>query len=379
MYVISNTVHDDCSLPLFQELVGDREGYYIWSCPPIAMDRFLQSTTCHSPVIFLGIKDQLSAWKDFDWWHDQQQDGTCSIQGFARRHPNSTIVLFTSVENLQLELNEPNLHIIPWGGDWVNQKTEYSRMEPVLDKNFNSDRTYISLNRNVRSHRLVTLSYLFGKKYDHTGVITYLKNHSMPDSFLDTVSWEFGPGHDQLRDTILDGFESIKSNPALSVDDYDVYQQYGTAAIDNAGNFENRLRGLYRNSFVEIVSESVFTTPSFIVTEKTANSFFGCNFPIILGGCGIVAHLRELGLDVFDDVVDHGYDHIENPFDRIVTAIESNRRLLLDTDHARQSWLQCRPRFEHNVSVMQNIYAWYETRAKAKFAQVMTQISMQGV
>lgn len=375
MYIISKTVHDDCSLPLFQELVGDKEGYYMWSCPPIAMDRFLQSTTCTTPVIFLGIKDQLSSWKDFDWWHDQQQDGICSIQGFARRHSNSNIILFTSVENLELELDEPNLHIIPWGGDWVNQKTEYSQLAPVLDKNFDSSRTYISLNRNVRSHRLVTLSYLFGKNYDRTGVITYLKNHHMPDSFLDTVSWEFSPEHDQLRTTILDGFECIKSNQSLATDSYDVYRQYGTAEIDNAGNFENRLRMMYRDSFVEIVSESVFSTPSFILTEKTANSFFGCNFPIILGGCGIVAHLRELGLDMYDDVVDHSYDTIANPLDRIVLAIESNRRLLLDTDYAKQSWTQCQSRFESNVTVMRNIYSWYENRARTKFARIMQSLS----
>jgi hypothetical protein len=375
MYLISKTVHDDCSLPLFQDLVGDQESYYIWSNPPIAMDRFLQSATFHTPVIFLGIKDQLSSWKDFNWWHDYQQDGTCSIQGFARRHPDSSIILFTSVEKLELELKEPNLYIIPWGGDWVNQKTEYSRMAPVLDKNFNSDRTYISLNRNVRSHRLVTLSYLFGKNYDRTGVITYLKNHNMPDSFLDTVSWEFGPEHDTLRTTILEGFDRIKTNQSLAADHYDVYRQYGTAAIDNAGNFENRLRGMYRDSFVEIVSESVFTTPSFILTEKTANSFFGCNFPIILGGCGIVAHLRELGLDMFDDIVNHSYDLIANPFDRIVSAVESNRRLLLDTDHAKQSWTQCQLRFEHNVEVMHNMYSWYENRARTKFAKIMQSLS----
>jgi hypothetical protein len=339
------------------------------------MDRFLQSTTCTTPVIFLGIKDQLSGWKDFNWWHDQQQDGTCSIQGFARRHSESDIILFTSVENLELELDEPNLHIIPWGGDWVNQKTEYSQLAPVLDKNFASSRTYISLNRNVRSHRLVTLSYLFGKNYDRTGVITYLKNHHMPDSFLDTVSWEFSPEHDQLRTTMLDGFECIKSNQSLATDSYDVYRQYGTASIDNAGNFENRLRMMYRDSFVEIVSESVFTAPSFILTEKTANSFFGCNFPIILGGCGIVAHLRELGLDMYDDVVDHSYDTIANPFDRIVSAIESNRRLLLDTDYAKQSWTLCQSRFERNVSVMRNIYSWYEQRAKTKFVQILGNLS----
>ena len=178
-----------------------------------------------------------------------------------------------------------------------------------------------------------------------------------------------------MRTTILEGFDRIKTNQSLAADHYDVYRQYGTAAIDNAGNFENRLRGMYRDSFVEIVSESVFAAPSFILTEKTANSFFGCNFPIILGGCGIVAHLREIGLDMFDDIVDHSYDLIANPFDRIVNAVESNRRLLLDTDHAKQSWMQCQTRFEHNVAVMRNMYSWYENRARTKFAEIMQSLS----
>jgi hypothetical protein len=44
---------------------------------------------------------------------------------------------------------------------------------------------------------------------------------------------------------------------------------------------------------------------------------------------------------VFDDVVDHGYDLIQNPFDRITTAIDSNRRLLTDLDYVKKSWTQC--------------------------------------
>jgi hypothetical protein len=132
---------------------------------------------------------------------------------------------------------------------------------------------------------------------------------------------------------------------------------------------------MYRNSFVEIVTESTFAEPSFAITEKTAHSFFGCNFPIILGGCGIIAHLREIGFDMFDDVVDHSYDQIANPFDRIVSAIESNRRLLIDSDHAKQSWRRCHTRFEHNVQTVRNIYAWYEHRAKTKFARVLDGLS----
>jgi hypothetical protein len=282
-------------------------------------------------------------------------------------------VLFTSLEQLELEIDEPNLHIIPWGGDWLNQHTEYSTLQPVLDKNFDSERTYINLNRNVRSHRVVALSYLLGQGYDSTGVITYLQNpQGMPTDFLESIGWEFEiPRHDTLRTTILQGFNRL----SITDDDYDIYREYGQKNTDNAGNFENRLRNMYRDSFVEIVSESVFSSPAFMLTEKTAHAFYGCNFPIILSGCGAVAHLRELGLDVFDDIVNHDYDNIKNPFDRIVSAIESNRRLLTDTNHAKQSWKECRPRFERNVEVMRNMYSWYEHRTRQKFAETLELIS----
>lgn len=374
MYVISQAVYDDFTLPLFRDLAGNYESYYMWSCPPIIMDRFFQSAKCDSSIVFVGVKDLLDSWKEFNWWQDQQQTGSTSIQEFVRRHTDSQIVLFTSMENLHLEISEPNLHIIPWGGDWVNQRTEYSTLPPVLDKNFHSERTYISLNRNVRTHRLVALSYLYGQEYDKTGVITYLKNpNGMPEVFLDIVGWEFGPTHDSIRESILCGFNRMKSDSTLALDDYDIYQQH--RSTDNASNFENRLRKLYRDSFVEIVSESAFSSPAFMLTEKTAHAFYGCNFPIVLGGCGIVAHLRKIGLDVFDDVIDHSYDLIENPFDRVIMAIESNRRLLMDTDYAKQSWKTCRSRFERNVEVMREIYSWYEKRTRQKLAETLELIS----
>ena len=379
-YVISRPPNDNFTYPWFKQLIGqinsNIESYYLWSGTPSTVFQFFQHAKCRAPLVIIGVKDLLDIMSTFNWWRNQQQSGSVLIRDFAQRHPDTKIILFTSMENLHTELKEPNLHIIPWGGDWLNQQAEYRTLTPMLDKNLNSDRTFICLNRGVRPHRLVVLSYLFGGGYQDHGVISYLNDpNGKPQVLLDRLSWEFGPNHNEIRTQILRGFDLVITHPGFQDDTFDIYETYGKIKNDNAGNFENRLRTMYQDSFVEIVNETTFVETSFLITEKTAHSFYGCNFPIILGGRGIIAHLRQLGLDVFDDVVDHAYDLIDNPFDRIVTAIDSNRRLLVDPDYAKKSWLSCRSRFERNAEIMHNIHHWYTTRAEQQLAETLELIS----
>jgi len=378
---ISQPPNDDFTHRMFvnlmQSYANGNEAYYLWSCPPDKLKLFLDQTQFDSPIVFIGIKDLLDAWEVFNWWEDQQLSISIKLSELAQKHRDKVFVIFTSLEQLELELQEPNIRIIPWGGDWVNQRAGYLNLTPVLDKNFDSEKTFISLNRNSRDHRIVTLSYLFGSGLNQYGNISYLSNllEANSTSFLDRIHWRFGPNHDDVRTKILDGFVQVTHNSTLTIDDVAIYEEYGSGPNDNVGNFEKKLREKYRDSFVEIVSESSFTPISYMLTEKTAHCFYGCNFPIILGGAGAIAHLRELGLDVFDDIVDHSYDLIRNPFDRIITAIESNRRLLTDSAHAKQSWKNCQSRFENNVSVMHGIYDWYENRTKEQLAKMLELIS----
>jgi hypothetical protein len=379
-YVISRPPNDDFTYPWFKQLIsqinGNVESYYLWSGTPTTVCQFFQHARCRSPLVIVGVKDLLDIMGTFNWWHDPHQSGSVLIREFAQRHPNTKIILFTSMENLHTELQEPNLHIIPWGGDWLNQQAEYRALTPVLDKNFSSDRTFICLNRGVRPHRLIALSYLFGGGYQDHGVISYLDDPlGKPQVLLDRVSWVFGADHDDIRAQILGGFDLMNEHSVFQDDTFDIYQTYGKIKNDNAGNFKNRLRTMYQDSFVEIVNETTFAESSFLITEKTAHAFYGCNFPIILGGCGIIAHLRGLGLDVFDDVIDHTYDQIDNPFDRIVTAIDSNRQLLTNPEYVKQTWIGCRSRFEHNVQTVRTIHGWYARRAKQKLAETLELIS----
>jgi hypothetical protein len=377
IYTISRPPTDDFTYDIFVDLMRSYkdhgEAYYAWSNPPDMLANFFKNAKFSSPVVFIGVKDLLDSRleEDFNWWRNRRLLMVEVIRDMLKRQADKKFVLFVSLENLDLDLDEPNLHIIPWGGDWVNQRDGYAKLEPVLDKNFQSKKTFISLNRNCRDHRIVLLSYLFGSGLDQHGHMSYLddKHKELSTPFLDFIYWEFEqPKHNNIRSRILSGYKKMNRSDQFLIDNYEIYVN---SSNDNISNFENRLRGWYRNSFVEIVTESSFAPTPFQITEKTAHAFYGCNFPIILSGCGIIQHLRGLGLDVFDDIVDHGYDLIENPFDRIVTAVEANRRLLTDANYIKQTWTACRSRFERNVEVIREIHSWYEHRTRQKFAKTL--------
>lgn len=379
--VISRTPNDDrFTFDLFRELCEgcDRPhlAYYLWTNPPDIFENFMNSMDFgRSPNVILGIKDSLCMWKDFNYWHDHAQHGVELLDHTAAKWPNTNFVIFTSLENLQRErISSANLQIIPWGGDITNQIRDYEKLEPVLDKDFNSQHTFISLNRNVRDHRIMLLSYLYGADLSQHGHISFLQGENIDYSkiktnLLDRSFWEFTmPRHSRFRDVMIQGYQMISHNQSLVTDDYEIYHK--GKVNDNISNFNARLRPLYQKSFVEIVTESMYSAPSFHVTEKTWHVFAGCNFPIFISGPGAVRHLRSLGLDLFDDVVNHDYDLIDNPIDRMIAAIELNRGLLTETDAVKEIWEINQQRFIDNLSVLRTLAHKYRQRARDLWQQI---------
>jgi len=374
--ILSRPPHDDFTFSLLNSLINSKlpcidkcETYYCWGSPPSDILDFLTNLTPTKPNVIIGIKDLLDLWRDFNWWTDSIQDGPKLLIELANKFPNTNFIIFTSLEKLEREINVPNIQIIPWGGDLTNQALEYPSLEPVLDKNFDSSKTFISLNRHARQHRLILLSYLFGAGYDTSGDISYLHQDDR-DDLLSIVPWVFDElTHKIIREKILTGFKQIYNNKTLITDEFAIYETLGEN--NNFDNFNNRLRHRYKDSFVEIVTESSFSAPSFLVTEKTLHSIYGCNFPIILSGVGCVQHLRDIGFDMFDDIIDHSYDLIDNPFDRIVAAVENNRQLLLDSDYVKNLWKINKQRFKKNIILAQtDLYNWYQSRTISEFKKI---------
>lgn len=369
---ISRPPNDDFTFSIFSELLSqlthEFEAYYIWSYPDDQLFNFLSTTQFSKPNVIIGIKDLLNSGKAYDYWRDSAQVGTGYLDLMASKHTNKNFIIFTSLENVELEkITSTNLQFVHWGGDITNQADLYPGVSSVLDKNFNSDKTFISLNRGPRTHRLILLSYLFGAGYNTSGYLTFLgqEKFSLPNCIFDMLSWPF---ENKTKITIQDGYKKFYNNPDLSIIQYELI--YPTPN-NNVDNFTHRLAPLYRNSFVELVTEPSFTPPSFLLTEKTLNSIYGCNFPIILSGAGTIQHLRNIGFDMFDDIVDHGYDQIANPADRIILAIENNKQLLVDSEHVKKLWRDNQYRFENNVRLASTkLYQWFRGRAVAQFREI---------
>lgn len=116
---------------------------------------------------------------------------------------------------------------------------------------------------------------------------------------------------------------------------HDVYTWTGDALI-NENNFM-RLRWLYDHTWINIVTETQYTESPGIISEKTLFALLARQIPIFIGYRGMVEDCRRLGFDVFDDVVDHGYDDLED-HERWRCALELNEQLLFGDQDFEHLW-----------------------------------------
>jgi len=91
-----------------------------------------------------------------------------------------------------------------------------------------------------------------------------------------------------------------------------VEQEYNTWALadDLVSSLWTFDLDVYRLSLFHIVAET--SVELSIVSEKTYKVFNAGQIPILCGPTGAIQHLRNLGFDVFDDIINHDYDTIDD-------------------------------------------------------------------
>ncbi len=97
----------------------------------------------------------------------------------------------------------------------------------------------------------------------------------------------------------------------------------------NSTNYKKLLqKNVFEPSCISLITEPTYIEKEAQLSEKTIMAIYGGTIPIYVGGWRSADSLRILGFDVFDDIVDHTYETLEDPWERVTKAFELNIDLL---------------------------------------------------
>lgn len=333
---------------LLTQIPADIE-YDIWYGTPAGILTDLNQIPINTKNFIIVAFDILER-NEFDHTVESTTQFSQKFLHMVEQHTDTKFILFYQSENAQSELSHPRVQIVRAGTGMCREDLAYQDLTPQVEKNFASNKNFICLNRSPRQHRINLVSYLVGLGLENHGTISFDKKHAWATSWLERVSWNLTDLQiETVKPVLMQGYEKLKTldlQNSLSEADTVIYANNN---YNSAKNFDLFLRPLYQDHFVEIVSETQFNIPFFGASEKFKNSVYGCSFPIVIGGYGVIKFLRDLGVDMFDDVVDHSYDTIRDPLDRLCASIDLNQRLLTDNNFVKQQWKKNHDRFLKNI------------------------------
>ena len=256
---------------------------------------------------------------------------------FCSNHPENNFIVFTFHDMFIKQINIKNLYIdtifsITLGNSFT-QKYKYFK------KNIKSNE-WLLLNSNMRLHRFMTIYYLLSKEYYKNGLISinldYLEDKDLKIKSKITK---------QVKDDFLKGKTRFENNEfnllKIPPNRNDV-----NMPIEN---YNINLLPIYRKTGIEIITGTMFFNNDTCIGEKEIQNVYGKSFPIYITGCGMVKKIKDLfNIDTFDDIIDHSYDEVENPFERLTTAIDKNEKLLNGSTNIKELWSDNQKRFEDN-------------------------------
>ncbi len=197
----------------------------------------------------------------------------------------------------------------------------------------------IQPNINYKTH---TFNFIINKPRLSRQLLLILIDKFKLENFLYTLPWRTNPYSNLQPSSYTYG---IKRQLDQGI------QQGG---INNAETYKGLLqKNIFEPSCISLITEPSFLEKETMHTEKTLMSIYSATLPIWVGGWRLASTLRDMGFDVFDDVVDHSYETFEDPWDRAYYAIEKNIDLLRNFKRAESFIRYNRKRFRKNIQLIE--------------------------
>lgn len=139
----------------------------------------------------------------------------------------------------------------------------------------------------------------------------------------------------------------------IDVECESIRNQVPLAPIDNTVEFTQTNVNFYLDSYLGIVTDTFFDNGVFL-SEKVFNAINYQQLFFYTGYQGTLKYLRDQGYQTFDDIIDTGYDSIEEPGARLVAARQSLINFLSQPIKTIQlAYEKNIPAIKHNKQLLQ--------------------------
>ena len=310
----------------------DVECYQLLFCPYGDGTSFddLYNIKFQSKIVILNIADNI-----IDKFDNLAID---ELTEFCNSRPEHKFIIFTwNLGFNKLFSHVPNLYL-----DTLLNSDLSEQLKPCEKKEITN--RWLCLNSDTKFHKVMSVSYLLSKSYNYLGSISF--NLEMDALVHPNEYKRITPIPKRLKESFNSGFKLFKDKDfeLLDIRNFD-------KNTDTVGsNYNNNLMSTMETVGVEIINGTLFFENSPGFSEKEFQNIFAKNFPIYINGVGTVREIKEFwGIDLFDDIVDHSYDEIEDHFERMVAAIDRNEHLLDGSTNIQKLWLDNQKRFDSNV------------------------------
>jgi hypothetical protein len=269
------------------------------------------------------------------------------------------ITYMTSSLNGQLIFNDfckntrgvhvEDIQILPLSGFEFSFPTTPFTREPdaVFTKKF------ICLNRSNKMHRSIVFAFLVTSPglLDVTHLSMVIPDFGGPMTFTDSINHFNRQNHSQRY---------IFSESVINTTILMLPRRLDSLVSSNYSPTGSEIEQYYKDSLFNITTESMYFDAvengisKLFITEKTLKVFNYCQIPIMVGCPGIVDYLRNSGYDVFDDIVNHSYDHELDPVRRLIMIFDEVTRIdqKYSLADCRALHLNLYDRFKHNKELL---------------------------
>ena len=194
---------------------------------------------------------------------------------------------------------------------------------------------FTALSRAHKNWRAATMATLWGKNLHTQGYFSYNTDVDINDTSMPLEQETFNG----LDNTI----QEFLSNCPFTADKHN---------SDTHNNHEITVEHLFSDSYLNLVLETHLDTENSggaFLTEKTFKPIKNNQLFIIIGNAGSIELLRQMGYCVFDDVIDHRYDTIQDPTERWLAALAEFETLIGCDLHS--IYIDCKSQLEHNSNL----------------------------